>query len=332
MPINGLTDRMRIPRLGKVRIGIKATNKDGKEYPKAIDYFRSEEPVFHEVYGEQPKAIDVAFPTDNVADWASTYYKVYSRSRGLVCRGDGHTATRTAFHGQREIAMGDSKAATQELEIDCPGQECPYYTKGQCKELMMLQFLMPKLPGLGIWQLDTSSINSILNINSTAELVKRLLGGIALRPLTLRIVPQEVTPQGVGKKTVYVLQLDIGVKLAELAAFKRPLMLPDPDDDAEEEYAADAPALPAAVDTETGEVLQEQTPAPEPPRAKRVTRTALIAQLAKAEQAFEAAGLAYTHTTAQIERMSDEDLADYIDELRERYANRGEAQVQESLV
>jgi hypothetical protein len=101
----------------------------------------------------------------------------------------------------------------------------------------------------------------------------------------------------------------------------------------------DLPELP--TDTVTVSVLErpaleaaiEPEPHIDPTPTRPPSRTALIAQLAKAEQSFEAAGLSYTHTTAQIERMSDADLMGYITTLRERYANRGQAApVQEALV
>lgn len=245
MPIAGLTDRLRIPRLGKLRLGVKAVNAQGKEYPKAVDYFVSDNDEFHKLYGDQPKAIEIAFPTDHSEDWASQFYRAYSRTRGLVCKGGGVTANRMVGVGdkQQRIAAAELKD-TEWVDLPCPGRECSYYQQKQCRELMMLQFLLPRISGLGIWQLDTSSINSILNINSAVALLKNVLGKVALLPLTLRVVPIEVSPDG-KKKTVYVLQLDIPVRLADLGG---QLLLPAAEDETpeldypttEEEAARDA--------------------------------------------------------------------------------------------
>ena len=38
-PIAGLTDKPRMPRQGKIRLGIKKMSASGKEYPSAVDYF-----------------------------------------------------------------------------------------------------------------------------------------------------------------------------------------------------------------------------------------------------------------------------------------------------
>lgn len=39
MPIPGITDTDRLPRLGHIRLGEKVEGRNG-DYPKALDYFR----------------------------------------------------------------------------------------------------------------------------------------------------------------------------------------------------------------------------------------------------------------------------------------------------
>ena len=39
MPIYGISDQVRLPRLGKIRLGIKKKTKGGVEYPFATEYF-----------------------------------------------------------------------------------------------------------------------------------------------------------------------------------------------------------------------------------------------------------------------------------------------------
>ncbi len=228
MPIEGLTERIRFPRLGKVRLGIKKVNDRGVEYPAAVDYFVCEHPDFQAVYPGQPKELDILFPTDNPEDWARQFYYAFTRSRGKVCQGDGVTANRLidSETGEWVIAPAVAKQVTW-ANGGCSGRECEYYQKKECKELMMLQFLLPNVAGLGIWQLDTGSINSILNINSAVALIKAMNHQhIAMVPLKLRIVPSEVSPEG-RKKTIWVLEISTPVKLAELGGMTA---LPEPDD------------------------------------------------------------------------------------------------------
>ena len=53
--IEGTSEITRMPRLGKIRLGVKKTSdKTGAEYPSAVDYFVCPDEV-KSVYGEQPK-------------------------------------------------------------------------------------------------------------------------------------------------------------------------------------------------------------------------------------------------------------------------------------
>ncbi len=213
-PIKGLTDvPRRMPRIGKIHLGIKVKNKQGVEHPKATDYF-----VFPESgspggelleqlvaeYGEKPKELSVIFPLEDEESIASQYYRCYSRSRGLICRGDGETCLRMVDTGTGDLPSKETKD-TELREMTCTGQECPNYKEGQCREIMNLQFMLPKISGIGVWQIDTSSINSIRNINSCLEMIKAVYGRVCMIPLTLALEAISVTPPGGTKKTVNVL-------------------------------------------------------------------------------------------------------------------------------
>ena len=39
MSIIGLSEKLRLPRRGKIRLGEKKVSAKGKEYPSALDYF-----------------------------------------------------------------------------------------------------------------------------------------------------------------------------------------------------------------------------------------------------------------------------------------------------
>ena len=76
MPIEGLSDRRRLPRLGIIRLGLKAKNAKGVEYPKEMDYFVCP-PEVQKVYGEKPKELDVMIPCENIESCFPQYYKMY---------------------------------------------------------------------------------------------------------------------------------------------------------------------------------------------------------------------------------------------------------------
>ncbi|MDV2988546.1 MAG: hypothetical protein P3T54_00065 [Dehalogenimonas sp.] len=232
MPIKNLSNQRRMPRLGKVRLGIKVTNADGIEYPKATDYFVVEDSV-KAVFGEKPTELEIMFPVEDETLFAPQYYKSYNKSFGLSCKGDGETAVQRFDTKTGKPATKDSRE-TSWRDVPCLGQECPIYKAKKCTEVMNLQFLLPKVPGLGVWQLDTGSYYGILEINSGIDLVRNVCGRVSMIPLKLSLGKQEVTPPGEKKITVNVLKLSANVTLAETQRLAQlppsRVLLPPPDE------------------------------------------------------------------------------------------------------
>ena len=218
MPIENLSNRVKVPRIGKIHLGVKdQTTKDGHpiDYPKATDYFVVPDEV-REVYGDKPVELDIMLPAEDAELFAPQYLKAYSLSQGLICRGDGIKATRKI--DLKTGALADSKTGAWDWrEVNCDPQECELYLRKQCRQVMNLLVLLPKVPGLGVYQIDTSSYHSIVNINSMVRLLKAVLGRCSMIPLTLVLRPQEVAPQGTTKKTVHVLDIRQNTTLADLA-------------------------------------------------------------------------------------------------------------------
>ena len=211
MPIKGRSEIRRVPRVGKIHLGIKAKAENGNEYPRAVDYFvvkpdnsTSETAAknFCNVYGDKPKAIKVAFPYDDPEVFFPQFFTSYTKGKGLFCKGDGYTATRNV----------DGKLT----EITCDTETCPIYQAGKCKELARLQFFLPDVEGIGVWEIASTSFHTTVNVNSAIDMIRALTGGkIKMIPLTLRLVPKEVSPYG-ERKTVYVLDLQVdNIKLAD---------------------------------------------------------------------------------------------------------------------
>lgn len=218
-PIKGLSESRRLPRLGKIHLGIKVDAKDAKgqpkldkrgkqvQYPRATNYFVCP-PEVQKVYGEKPSRLDVIIPVEDEEIWASQYYRQYSNARGLVCKGDGETCRRMIDKSNGDIAGRETSEVTWKEGLECLGRDCPDYQKKACQEVMNLQFLLPKVDGLGIWQIDTGSIHSIMNINNCAEMIRAMTGRVSWIPLVLSLEPTEVTnPDDGKKKTVHCMML-----------------------------------------------------------------------------------------------------------------------------
>ncbi len=269
-PIKNLSDQRRIPRVGKIHLGIKVMSKNNKEIPRATEYFVVP-PEVAAVHGEKPTQLPIMIPVEDEEFWASQYYRAYSQTRGLTCKGDGETC-----HRMIDVKGGDmasqASGKVEWKEFACNGKECVYYQGKKCQEVMNLQFLLPQVPGLGVWQIDTSSVNSIRNINSSAELIRGIIGRIRMVPLILSLEKQEVVnPDDGKKKWVHVMNLRHGATLQNLISDSikpiQELLAPVPDDETEPPLDSEPPAaIEAHLETAEADIkeLWPQQEAPEP--------------------------------------------------------------------
>lgn len=263
MPIKGLTERRRFSRGGKLRIGEKKTaSKNGREYeyPAKLDHFVLDPidptllPIFQEVYGEKPRKLKIVLPSDDLETTFPQYYKCYGKS-GLLCKGNGETAGMVTDDGLKEV--------------ECPGPEhCDFsMSKGVlgkpgCKQLASLQFFLPDLPVSQVFQFDTTSFNSIVNINSAIELMFQAMGRIRGIPVDFIVRPQEAThPENHKKIIIYVVDIVLPVGLRDLTKLT-PLLgcegiVPKPAETSAPEglYASSQVNGKESVNTTTGEIL-----------------------------------------------------------------------------
>jgi len=214
-PIEGISDIRRMPRLGKVRLGIKIEPPDKNPYPRATDYFVLPDEIKH-VLGDKPKKLNIIFPTEEADKFAQQWLRCYSFTQGLVCKGNGVKATRKIDVETGDIARSTTHEWVFRDDWGCDPDTCEQYLEKQCRRVMNLLFMMPDVPGLGCWQLDTTSFYSIVNINSCIDLIRSICGRISFIPLKLSLEPLEVSPPGITKKTVHVLTIRSDVKLADI--------------------------------------------------------------------------------------------------------------------
>jgi hypothetical protein len=186
--IKDLSDRRRLPRLGSIRLGIKKKATSGKEYPAETHYFVCP-PEVQAVFGEKPTELEVMFPLDNIEEVFPQAYKYYGSSKGLKCQGDGELAY-CAENGEM-------------IQRECP---CELYDTGKCKQSGTLMVIIPKVSVGGVYQIRTSSYNSIVDVNSGLDYVRALVGRFCMIPLKLRRVVTE-THHDEKKQNHYTLQV-----------------------------------------------------------------------------------------------------------------------------
>jgi len=268
-PIKGISEVRRLPRLGKIHLGVKVEDPTKKSpYPQAVDYFVCP-PEVQSVHGEKPKQLPILFPVEDDELFAQQWYRCYSGKWGLICKGNGETADRSIDTATGALAGRETKE-TVRREVSCPGPKCPEFQKRQCRPILNLQFILPKVPGLGVWQLDTSSYNSIVNINAGIDMVRGGCGRIAFIPLTLELVPATAQPEGGTKKTIHVLRLTTPMTFPELLSIAQQpvvkMLMPAPEPPEEEEPpAGQFPPEVLEQAESTPDAPPEETPPPEDP-------------------------------------------------------------------
>ncbi len=211
MPIQNLSDIRRVSRGGHLRLGeVVEKQKDGRTvtYPTKSDHFIADfdnpelAELFASLYGPEPKRVTVAFPSDDANQFFPQWYDCYSKGSGLKCRGDGETANRATADGNM-------------TEVDCPGPEgCEYGQDNGCRRCARLQVFIKGLPTMQVFQINTSSFHSIVNINSAVDLLRFARGGRGIAGVWVDIILREQQATVKSKSvTIYVLDIVIPVSL-----------------------------------------------------------------------------------------------------------------------
>ena len=313
MPIHGVTDAApRFTRAGHIRLGIKKQSARGGEYPEKSDHFIADfesaesTKLFHEIYGAQPKMITVAFAHQTPDEIFPQWYKCYGSSSGLKCKGDGCTAWRSTPEGDMS-------------EVDCPTpSECDYGKANGCKQMASLQFFIRGLPGFQIYQCNTTSWNSIRNINSGLQMLQVVRGDKPIRGVwvDLYLVPQEAQHDG-KRVNIYVLKLDIRANLDNLKALECALdyetaALPAPDEK-RDEYLTPTQPVPAPMPAPAPE---PPAPAPQPGVSPAVQAYLDTCDLYQIPKAAACKALLSRHGKSRMSELTDEQVNAGRDELR----------------
>ena len=177
--IKGISDRKRLPIIGKIRLGVRVNGHKGM-YPQETPYFIVP-PEVAAKYGDKPTALDIIFMLNDETRMFPQAVKWYSTS-GLKCIGNGEQASRLNTDTYRF-----------EPFPQCP---CEKLTTGECTKRANLLVMIPTVSHGGLYQIDTGSQNSIDNINGYFEFLKLTLGRIANIPLKLRRIPYQSPWQG----------------------------------------------------------------------------------------------------------------------------------------
>ena len=188
----------KLQRLGKIHLGVPM---EGRPFPKAVDYFVCPSEV-QVVFGEKPKKLEVMFHSDNLEEVFPTAMKWYVRSK------DGTTTL--ACKGNYDVAQRFNFNTKQYDEITCPCEK--FQLEKKCKFIGNLFFMIPQVSVGGLYQIDTSSYNSIKQLKGTMNIMIANPGvQFPFTKMILSLNPMTVTPKGQSfSTTIYTMSLEVG--------------------------------------------------------------------------------------------------------------------------
>lgn len=257
MPIKNLTEIYRPVRQGKIHLGVKKKTDEGVEYPSEVNFFVLKGcPELFEFYGPDPEKIEnpenihqelhISLPSarfdknfDQYLDKVfPQYLKRYRGGAGgvLHCKGDGEVAT---CWDEKEGGM---------KEIPCP---CDYLEKKECQKIGIFRFRIREIPSFNVYQITTSSFNSLVNLNSFIRDLLEHCAVFDIDPSAVKLIlrrnEQVVQRIDNGKPKSsrhHILELDLDSKfyksldelrgLAKLPPSGEPEKLPPPDENKDE--------------------------------------------------------------------------------------------------
>jgi hypothetical protein len=175
--------------IGKIKIGEKKPSANGGERPSAIDYFKPfadgmYEKLFREAYGEKPTTIPIFFVSDDMAQSCPYFFELRDGAGKRVANGDGVTfnvATKMQDNTVSDLVVSPP-------DIDKWMNDLERTSGGKWKEVLVLRFIIPNIPILGVWEFRTGGDDSTIpNIVGTIDTVKAMAGRISGIPFDLSV-------------------------------------------------------------------------------------------------------------------------------------------------
>lgn len=193
------SDTSRINVMGKIRIGIKTKNKNGVEYPKAVDYFVATgnfTKEFTDHYGENPKKILIMFSNENALKQSFVLQdkELYGESDGLTVRYKDNESKIW-----REITFKEHEKAAEFMYE----YEQKLGKKGVVwRKKLVMQFVLPELMNIfGFWSFETKGEKSMIDsITNSFDGACQLYGTISLVPFWLSVSFVESKSFGENRK------------------------------------------------------------------------------------------------------------------------------------
>ena len=194
---------IRPPRIGQIKVG----EKTDAGLPTSTDHFVIDSDYADKVkakYGDEPKALRIFFPFDEIEDNLDEKYRFYGSS-GIKCKGDGETFTK--FSDKME----------EPPQCPCNLGDPPEGQKQQCFPSMIMAFVIKGIGVTGVWHFSSKSVYSRNNVRASMQMVKAVSGKLAGMPFIMRVeIRKSATSDSSHKFPVVTVDCEMDIeKLAE---------------------------------------------------------------------------------------------------------------------
>ena len=188
--IQRLVNRQRLPRIGKIKLGVTVTKmKDGREvsFPSEVAWFVCP-PELTELYGDKPTRLPILFPSDDIEKVLPTRYEVYSGGL-LTLDCDGENAVSIPKKGPEvrfacERPMGEPGKPTPECK-------CGAKAKGQLNVIVLGG-------GIGTYQITVGGEQRLADLLTQLHIYRETFGSLKAvngHPIPFEIVRVPQTSQ-----------------------------------------------------------------------------------------------------------------------------------------
>lgn len=237
----GIQRRMR--ELGRIRLGEKGMAKNGKSYPKKLTGFRltsqSKEKllVAADLYGGEVRKWDGA---PGLGDQWELY--MGDRIDVLLPPGEPLTQSFELWSGGGCTRRCDGGTMSDGGPCQCPADMNERIelakTGAACKPTTRLAVVLPRLPDIGVWRMESHGYNAAVELPGTVEVLRALSDdGRTMIPAWLRIEQRTSVKDGETRHfvvpvlelpTVTVAELMSGNAAPALEAGSTPAIVPPP--------------------------------------------------------------------------------------------------------
>ena len=218
--------QLELPEIGRLRIGMKAKNQYGKEYPTSVDYFIPSgkyAEMFTKALGNKPNTIAIIFPDDDPENVCNERYEYRNEKGELVARGDGSTFE--IWDGKKYAPYSVERIPDIMEQVAKRNPKKPRNENDNGWDMTLtLRFIVPAVRGVvGVWQFSTKgAASSIKNIRNSFDGVQALRGTVRNTVFDLSVQFAKSNKPGVSSRYPVVSMVANDNRVEEIKAALAP--------------------------------------------------------------------------------------------------------------